>query len=522
MAVTVNSRFLAIAAKQPNINTGWQIRVLDYKDMNTLVAIMPEFVEFSFTQQLNDPGVGSITVDTDSKWWSGSLNNGWSNNAIREREYVFEAWENGIRRFAWLGTTVVNQLASDDETQQTVISGPGIAGVLKWACIMRPGWPKVPPVVGKTPSNKPLRRSTSSSDHLPAYLWQFPMNWTTMRMWYVVFRAAQRRGVIPWIDPMFDALKDSNKQSWLYVRTLQAITDNHGYQPPTPSENLLDFLNDCTGQDYSKWFGQRLEWMMYPGFKLDVRRRIGTDRTRTVRFYTGQLVDNERTRDRENIYNRVVAVDVEGTESTAVSKTSISTWNLREQRNETNKNITDKALRSELSKRYLEQSKDQKSEYAIKIPYNEWGRVPFTNFRVGDTISVSSSGRDYTDIVMGAYRVLAITIRLGSDQEVPDCELTLQSVIDSKMAELEKRITQLINEPRNFSLEDLKNLRIPEKPTVRSALVYNPETDKWEADPDYNTGGDDTGINVYFSPTDPALVNTNTIKAGDFWLDTDA
>lgn len=532
MATTVNSRFLAITAKQPNINTGWQIRVLDYKDMKTLVAILPEFVSFTFTQQISDPGTGSITVDTDSPWWNENLNNGWSNNALREREYVFEAWENGLRRFAWLGTTVTNQLAGEDETLVTTISGPGIARVLTWASIMRPGWPKKPPIlkyteiqvsesgVGTTTKKIPVYRDVSSSDKLPAFLWRFDAKWTTMRMWYTVLRAAQRRGVIPQVTPLFDALKDSNKQPWVFVRTLEAITDNHGYQPETPGENLLDFLNDCTGQDYSKWFGQRLEWMMYPGFRLDVRRKIGVDRSKQVRFWTGQLISNERTRDREKIYNRIVAVDVDGAESTSTSKASVNTFNLREQRNDTNKNIVDKDRRSELSQRYLDQSKDQKSEYAIQIPYDAPGRIPYHNFFVGDYITVSDSGRDYTDILLDKYRVMAITISMTAESTIPDVELSLQSIIDSKMQEIEKRITQLVNDPRTFSLDDLKNIDIPEKPSTKSTLVYNPETGKWEAQEVTDSDETDTSTypRVFIQLDDPAGLATNAVRQGDFWL----
>ena len=71
---TTASRFLVIGGgPQADISAGWTIRVLDYKDMTSLVAVIHEYSQFSFTQQLNDPGVQS----------SGS-------SAIWEPGHVFE------------------------------------------------------------------------------------------------------------------------------------------------------------------------------------------------------------------------------------------------------------------------------------------------------------------------------------------------------------------------------------------------------------------------------------------------
>lgn len=526
MPTTVNSRFLPVATKEPSLDSGFQIRVLDYKDMTTLVAIMPEFTAFAFTQQLSDPGLGSVTLDTDSPWWNETLNNGLSNFALRDREYVFEIWENGLRRFAFLGKVIEQHIVEEDGSHQTTISGPGIGNVLTWACIQRPGWPKKVPVirhetiqVGSGTKQIPVYRDVASSDKLSAFNWRFPMQWTTMRMYYTVLKAAQRRGVIPFVKLLFNGVQDSGKQPWAYVRTLQTITDDHGFQPETPEENLLDFLNDCTGQDYSKWFGQRLEWMMYPGFRLDVRRRIGVDRSKTVQFFTGQVVTAVRTRDRDSIRNRITAVDVDGNESIATSKASIETWNVREQRNDTNKNITDPNLRAQLASRYLEQQKNEKSTWSIQIPYDDPGRIPFRHFFVGDDISVTDTANPFMNRTP-KYRVMAISLSMTADSTVPDVELTLQSVIDTRMLELEKRVTQLINEPRNFEIEQLKNVDISTTPTKKAPLVFNPESKKWEADENFTSGGGGGGGRIFVQSQDPATQPGVTIQPGDFWLET--
>jgi hypothetical protein len=528
MPATVNSRFLSIGTPEPDIRAGWTIRVLDYKNMTSLVAVINEYTAFTFTQELNGTGQGSITMDQDSPFWTRSLGNGDPAVTLQNREYIFEAWDNDTPRFAWLAQAVTNTIVGEDETRLVTISGPGIAQVLTWATINRPGWPTTPPIVEYFTSNAdptvktPVRRSTSPDDTQPAYLWQFPPSWPTMRMWYTTLRAAQRRGLINIVNPMFTATKDSAKQKWKVVKTIATIASGEGYQPETPSAHLLDFLNDCTGQDYSKWFGERLEWLMYPGFNLDVRTRIGVDRPH-VRFFSGGIVSDERARDRENIYNRIIAVDVDGNETIVTDKDSIAAWNLREQRNETNKNVTLTDLRAELANRYLGQYKDEKDEWTIKIPYEEPNRTPYRHFFVGDTVGfdVGLSG-DIPDNRNGPQkmRVMAITISVSADSAVPDCELTLKSLIDSRLESIEKQITKLLNNPRNVSLDDIKDISIPEKPDTKSALVYNPATKKWEAVPLSSIGGSGGSGVTYMQSQDPATQANNTVKPGDFWLET--
>ncbi len=520
------SRWMTVSNSEQNINAGFTVHVLDYKDMKTLVAVIAEFQSLSWTQQLNDPGTGSITFDEDDPMWGVQLNPRQSRLGLLQREYVFEIWDRDVRVFAFIADTVSQ--SGSDETRSVTISGPGLAGVLKWAIINRPGWPAKVPILSYTPSQAdpkvkiPNYRANSDNDKLPAFLWRFPVKWPTMRMWYTVFKAAQRRGLIKFVSLNFTATLDSAKKPWLDVQTIEELATKTGYQPDTPSENLLDFLNDCTGQDYSKWFGQRLEWQMYPGFQLVVREHIGRDCSETVRFFQGNILSVERTRSRESIVNRVIAVDVEGNETNMTNQRSVSTWNLRESRNETNKNVTDPKLRGALAWRYLQQGDFEKDEWSIKIPYDSPGRIPYRNFFIGDEIGFNIEFNGWSPNATAApsvYRVMAITISIAQEQTVPDVELTLQSVIDSKMIELEKQITDLINNPRVIAIDDLKDISIPEQPVSKKALVYNPDTKKWEAG-DYSSGGGGAGGKVYMQKTDPAAATGHTVTAGDFWLET--
>lgn len=526
MATTTNSRFLSIASREQDINTGWSIHVLDYKDMTSLVAIITEFSEFSFTQELNGVGTGSITMDEDSPFWVQLLENKSSTRLLLDREYVFEAWDRNTPRFAWLGQTVTNTVIGEDATRSVQISGPGIAQVLTWAKVWRPGWPTTVPIIKyinstAQPGKKiPVWRETSYNDSLSAFQWGFPTNYPTMRMWYTVFQAAQRRGLIKFVKPMFTATTDSAKKPWQLIKTIQNVTGEL-YQPADRDQTLLDFLNNCTGQDFTAWFGQRLEWIMYPGFKLDVRTTIGTDRSQSVRYFHGNVISKERTRDREAIYNRVCAQDVDGDETNVTDSASVKEWNLREQWNTTTKEVTDVGLRSQIANRLVQQSKDEKDQWTLKVAYDTPDRVPFRNFFVGDKIGVNADFAGMGLVVVGdpvPYRVMAITINMTAENLIPECELTLQSMLDSKQNELQKQITKLINYPQSWNLGDLKNVNTAPATDGSSggsnSLVYDPDNRTWNAG--VGGSGSGGGVRVFFGTNDPSY--TQTVNAGDIWV----
>lgn len=532
MSYTVDSQFLSVLLPQPDISSGWSLRVLDYKDMHSTVAVVSEFTAMSFTQELNGTGTGSITLDEDSPFWTAILNahvgDHTSNRVLLNNEYIWEAWENNTPRFAWVAQTVENFLVGEDETRTVTISGPGIAQVLTWACVNRPGWPNAIPLTVKVPKvDNPsiityLPRYFSGQDSLPASAWQFPIAWSSMRIWFTIFKAAQRRGLLGWVTPLFTAVKDSAGHAWVTYKTEDEVAENLGYRPPTLGENLLDFLNDMTGQDYSVWGSQRLEWIMHPGFKLDVRPTIGSDKSANVRFFQGNLLSDSRTRDRENIFNRIIMVDVNGDETSTVDAKSIQQWNTREQWNETNKNITIPSQKAYIGERYRQQYRDEKDQYAITIPYDDPGRQPYRDFTVGDYIGLSVDYFGSTPTAVAApdkYRVMAITISITADSTVPECELTLKSLIDLRMDELQKQITKLINDPANFDIGTIKQISgsLSDNTTPDgSVLVYNAKTGKWEAGT-AATGGSGT---MFVQATDPASVAGTVINAGDFWLET--
>ncbi len=558
MASTNNSRFLTVSNRRESLEVGWSVRVRDYKSMTSLVAVIPQYQSLQFSIELNAVGSGSITLDMDDPWMRSLLANGQRASSLRDREYVFEIWEGQSPRFAFLGETVTEGVIAEDETRSVTIAGPGLAGVLNWACVMRPGWPKPAPITGYKWINTDdsglaknikkekiaLYRANSHSDLLPAFNWRFPIKWSTMQMWVCTFKAAQRRGLLKFVKPQFTATLDTDRRKWEWISTVAQIAEADGYQPQEPKQTLLDWLNECTGQDNSVRFGQRLEWMMYPDFKLHVRQQIGVNRSglpkpgwtrgTPVQFFAGQIVSNERVRTRDKIFNRITAVDVEGNETVVTSKGSVNAWNLREQRNETHKNVTLRELRAKIAQKLLYQQAPERNQWTIKIPYDDpGGRTPFRNFGVGDWIGFAGDPDTHT---VTQYRVMAISISMSAESTVPECELTLQTVLDAQMIELERDITTLLNKPKNFSLADLKDIKIPEKPGYKAVLQYDPKTKKWKAvlvpdpnDPASPTvpdtpavpgtgGGYGSGNRVFIQTADPADTASNNVVAGDFWF----
>lgn len=485
-----NGRYLAILRPPRLENAGWEIRVRDSNDFTTLVAVVSEWITFSISPELNASGAGSITLDLDTPFWGTKLADGRNARALRDYEFLWEAWEDGNLRFQWLGRNVEEASVGEDERRGVTFSGPGTAEVLKMARIYRPGWPK--PVPKKMLNNPEFQ---SGTDATPAFKWIFPPKWPSMRMWYTLLVSAQRRKTIPWIKPTFTPLKDSAGADWEFIPTVANTDANLGFSP-TIGQDLFDFLNDCTGQDYSTYFAEYTEWFMRPNFKLDVQKTIGAHREKKVIFYEGQIESRSRTRSREEIQNVVTVIDSQLGESNVADAASIKRWNRREMYYDQAAQVRKADRRTAVAQSVLRQYKNEKSEWSITVPATAAYRRPFYHYNIGDWIGLSNWTYTGTSNTVDAYRVQAMTVTVAG--ETPTVELTLQDKFAYDLAQMQKWLTIFINQA-----------------IIGVNGPSDEETNKTNAT--FAKDGYVDGIRVFIQPTDPG---DKLARPGDLWFDT--
>lgn len=510
----------------PQPEAGWEVRVLDYRDFTTPVAVIAEWVNLMVGVELSAAGQGAITFDQDSRFWNSTLGNDRPAWALKDGEYLFQAWEDGVLRFEWLGRNVTESILDDSETHVVTIAGPGTADVLKWAKILPPGYPKVPPVKKvdtELGTSVTVPDDTAADNGHPANLWEFPPNTPAMSMFYTLLTAAQSRGTVRFVHPNFTVSADSGKVVWTDVRTVEDAS-GHGFRPELGTD-LLTFLDTCTGKDPGEFFAAHCDWLMRPGFKLEVRNvrgdtrgdiGIGTHRQRQVVFFEGGLLTLQRQRTRDDLANYIVVRDAYGTTSLRVDKNSVAKWNQREHYEGGAANVTEAARRTALADVYLTKLKDETSQWTVAVPYFSAGRRPFKNYNVGDWIGVSSFD-DNGASKLDAYRVLAISV---SVDDTPKVELTLQSTFEMRQRRLAEQITQIINKVNNVTNNtstindnDITNIdqiiRTPDGGIAEGPYV-NPDI------PTYSNSELGANGTVFIQDTDPG----DKAQVGSFWYNT--
>lgn len=439
---TSNSLYFTVKSEPALQESGWEVTVRNGLRLDQVAAVITDFVSLSVAPELNAVGLGSITLSADSPLWSRRLPNGEHPQWLLEYEHVWEAWQDGVLRFQWLGETIEHHFVEDDETRLITVSGPGTAQMLTWACVMPSYFP-------------PAQEEPPASLDDPAtltYVPRYDLDWPAMRMWLDQLHRAQGRGTIPWIVPTFTDTADSGGAKWQIISTVGttvpgvSVLFGDSVQLDAGT-NLLDLLNVFTGQDYSKQFAERVEWFMRPGFHLEVRTTIGVHRENQVVFYEGGISQLDRTRTRDEICNYVVTIDQNGSTSFASDTTSMAVWGQREKVNDQNKNITIAAQRSAITWTYLELHKKEKDQWTIVVPYGQPGRVPFVDYDIGDWIGVCLFNDLGGPSVPDIYRVMSIAVHVDGDATT--VELTLKTALDVIQHNLEGQITSILNSVAN-------------------------------------------------------------------------
>jgi hypothetical protein len=441
---TSNAVFVTARAVPPKPAVGWQVRVLSLTAGFTPVANIDRFVELSVGPELNATGAGSITLYGDDPLWSTELFNGAPASTLLETEHIWECYEDGVLRFQFLGQTVDDVIVEDSETRTITISGPGIADMLRWAKVLMPGNVK--------PDN--LSWSFAGIPSMSAYL--------------TLLHAAQARGTIPWVKPTFTAGHDSGGAPWFDLHP--AITSVYA---PDLGTDLLAVLGDLTGQDISKVSQLRADWVMWPGFRLDVRATIGTHRERQVIFFEGNLAHKERNRVRTDITNVIQVRDSLGKTATAIDSASVGRYARREELKQEN-SAYDATRRAQISQVILAQHKDESSSWTIEVPYDTPGRKVFADYDLGDWIGVSRYNGAAPSTVE-AFRVMAITVRVASDATVT-VELTLQTLQDAQQRAMAIRLLWLEAQVDNHIPGGPGAINIPAIPTTPVPIGFDPNT----------------------------------------------
>jgi hypothetical protein len=133
-------------AAAPAPGSGWEVRVLSYKDYSTVLALLPTTMiqSFQFVKQLNDIGSGTVQLNLDAAWWDlATLSDGSTTNEILDYECLWQFTHDGVARFEFLGETIQEQLVDPSEQRLVTVTGPGTIASLKWAMAAPPGFPDI-------------------------------------------------------------------------------------------------------------------------------------------------------------------------------------------------------------------------------------------------------------------------------------------------------------------------------------------------------------------------------------------
>lgn len=481
---TSNSVYLTVRETPPLENTGWEIRILSYKDYVTPVAITNSYLSLDFSDELNDIGGGSIEFSLTDPFWKQDLWTGGTTALdLLEGEYLFQCWEDGVHRFDFLGERVKLKLVSADNDPSVVISGPGTAAFMQWGIILPPGFPY-------------YKAGVHWSKTDPA-----------MQYFYKLLKAAQGRDTIPWVSPTFSLTKDSTGADWADLKSVIPVEDiEYG-------ADLLDTLNTVTGQDDTEHHNIRADWHMAPGCQLDVRQDGGVHLESKVIFWDSDIFEKNRDRERENIRNYVVVSDSMGHYSLKHDSASKARWNRREYLDTKHQQLVDTGRRKKAAEIILAMKKLEDSEWTIQVPYDRYTRRPYRDYGVGDWIGIARY-TEGAESKVDPYRVLAIAIRVTKDDTT--VELTLQSLLDLRQKKLERAMDKLLH------TNPLGGIKLPDDPykvpdTPPMPVIWDPSNgfqvgDEWP-------GTSSTGNRVFISAVDPATDSTNDVQTGDFWLD---
>lgn len=246
----------------PFQDIGFEVRVIHQKDFEKLCAIgltvnppttigrnliqpllagaaraltvISRFVEVSLSVELSGVGAGSITLDLDDELFAGTLANGEPATTLLEYEHLWQVYENGALRGAFLGQVVTESIqpSGNGEVRAITISGPGPADVLRWGVVMTPWYPNATPI------------PTTASEIVES-----PYNFkriSHMGAWRLLLADCKKRGTLKFVCPNFNKDVDSGGECW---PDLPEPIPDPNIVTQTLAANVLFFVDSSTLTD---------------------------------------------------------------------------------------------------------------------------------------------------------------------------------------------------------------------------------------------------------------------------------
>jgi len=414
-AITYQSNGLSVTlaqavVEQPPVGTALRLVAVTH-DGEILSASVP-YISLSATGELSDVGAGKLILNFDAPYWKEDVETDLTPEFVATREFIWEAWEGGYLRMAWLNTVSVDKPISTDLSRIVTISGPGLAHALTWSMVLPPSYPE----------------STSPYwSFVQARLWQ----WLTI--WASCVQRTPETSLQRQLLPLFTRYYDAAGNYWL----------DEGFELQQENGvNMLELL-------MSHCAATKCDFIVRPDRKIDVRYSraatnetglfFGKDLTEVI-FYPTLTQLQEISYDRSDIGNFVVARDDYGVMSTKFDGDSIIKHGMRERYVAAGRAGT-ASSRDTQAQEQLTWYSDQLVAWTLSVapyyltdddvPYN---RV-FVDYEVGDWIYVKVSGTD-TPV---SLQINAITVQQGSDGNY-EVELTLETLVS-----LVRRKTQKIS-----------------------------------------------------------------------------
>jgi len=201
-----NGLYLEVIDTTPLQNVGWEVQVVSTADFGKLctgqsyapLTIISRFVEVTISPEISGLGAGSITLDLDDDLWTHDLTDGSPARTLLEYEHLWQVYQNGALRWAFLGQSIEDTVLPSDEGQMraVVISGKGPGDVLRDGRVMTPYYPYAAPLNSTDPSFYEFRRIT------------------VMGAWLYLLAEARKRGTLQFICHSFDRDRDTGGEEW--------------------------------------------------------------------------------------------------------------------------------------------------------------------------------------------------------------------------------------------------------------------------------------------------------------------